>query len=328
MAQPRHAWMVRAGNDNELADVVSERDLVAIGWPEVGDLSGLRTREAIKERYREAYPDHSERRLANSAGQLLRFACEISENDYVLTYVKASREMLIGRIIGPYEYRKDPILDHYPHIRRVEWLTRISRDDFGPTARRSMAGRSTVFNLDDYFAQIQAFALGKEPVIDEQGELPFYDDVKAQADELIADLISHLDPYDFQDLVAAVLRAMGYCAISSSPGPDRGVDIVAHPDSLGFEHPRIKVQVKHKQSSSGGPDMRNFVATLHQGDSGLFVSTGGFTSEARYAAEVAQKPIALLDRDGFIRLLLENYETLDPEFKAKVPLRRVWVPAE
>jgi restriction system protein len=38
--------------------------------------------------------------------------------------------------------------------------------------------------------------------------------------------------------------------------------------------------------------------------------------------------VTLLDRDAFIRILLEHYETLDPEFKAKVPLRKVWVPAE
>ena len=31
--------------------------------------------------------------------------------------------------------------------------------------------------------------------------VPFYDEVKGRADELIADLISNLDPYDFQDLV-------------------------------------------------------------------------------------------------------------------------------
>jgi len=44
--------------------------------------------------------------------------------------------------------------------------------------------------------------------------------------------------------------------------------------------------------------------------------------------ERSREPMTLLDRDGFIRLLLEYYEALDPEYKAQVPLRRVWVPAE
>ena len=48
MQKPKHAWMVRAGNDNELADIVREENVVAIGWTEMGDLADLKTREAFK----------------------------------------------------------------------------------------------------------------------------------------------------------------------------------------------------------------------------------------------------------------------------------------
>lgn len=169
------------------------------------------------------------------------------------------------------------------------------------------------------------------PVIEEEEEEeapPFYEEIKAQADELIADLISHLDPYDFQDLVAALLRAMGYRAVITKPGPDRSVDIIAHPDALGFERPRIKAQVKHRKNTIGGPEMRAFIATLRECENGLYVSTGGFTRDAKIEARGAREPVTLLDRDGFIRLLLEHYQDLEPEYKAQVPLRRVWVPAE
>jgi restriction system protein len=102
---------------------------------------------------------------------------------------------------------------------------------------------------------------------------------------------------------------------------------VAHPDRLGFERPRIKAQVKHRQSSAGGADMRAFMATLRPGESGLYVSTAGFTRDAEVEALGAREPVTLLDRDGFIRLLLEHYEDLDLEYKAQIPLRKVWVPA-
>ena len=62
---------------------------------------------------------------------------------------------------------------------------------------------------------------------------------------------------------------MGYQAITTDSGPDRGIDIVAHPDALGFEKPLIKVQVKHLESTTGGPDMRSFIGTLRSGESGL-----------------------------------------------------------
>jgi len=44
MTKPNHAWMVRAGNDNELADLVDAKGALAIGWSLMGDLSPLKTR--------------------------------------------------------------------------------------------------------------------------------------------------------------------------------------------------------------------------------------------------------------------------------------------
>ena len=56
--------------------------------------------------------------------------------------------------------------------------------------------------------------------------------------------------------------------------------------------------------------------------------TGGFTNDARPEASQAHAPVTIMDRDEFIELMLEYYERLEPEFQAKVPLRRVWLPAE
>jgi restriction system protein len=74
--------------------------------------------------------------------------------------------------------------------------------------------------------------------------------------------------------------------------------------------------------------MREFIATLREGESGLYVSTGGFTRDAEIEARGAREPVTLLDRDDFIRLLLEHYEELESEYKVQVPLRKVWVPAK
>jgi len=91
MPKPTHAWVVRAGIDNELADIVEVKELIAVGWPEMGDLSDCKSRDAIKARYAEVYPDHASGRVPVNAGQLYRFGHEIADQDYVLTYLKASR---------------------------------------------------------------------------------------------------------------------------------------------------------------------------------------------------------------------------------------------
>ena len=61
-------------------------------------------------------------------------------------------------------------------------------------------------------------------------------------------------------------------------------------------------------------------------DKGLYVSTGGFSKEAKYEAERANVPVTLLDLDDLAETLTQNYETLDPETRRLVPLRRIYWP--
>ncbi len=332
-AKPLHVWMVRSGNDNILASQVEAKGAVAIGWAAIGNLSQLETREQFKKRYQEAFPEDSEGRIPVNAGQIYRFAKEIHPSDYVMTYIKDSREIVIGIVEGEYEFKSNVFGEEYPHVRRVKWIKRVSRDIFSPEARNTLGSTLTVFILDNILDEIYSIATqkGAEPKVPEEiieDAPPFYKDVRAKADELIADLISRLDPYDFQDLVAALLEAMGFTAKSSRPGRDRGVDVIAHPDAFGFGTPRIKVQVKHRKGAATGPEMRSFMGVLRSGENGLFVSTGGFTGDAVIEAERSRESIKLLDRGDFIELLLEHYEQLASEYKAQVPLIKVWLPTE
>ena len=58
--------------------------------------------------------------------------------------------------------------------------------------------------------------------------------LKDQALEGFREHIAKMNPYEFQDLVAALLRAMGYYTPFVSPkGKDGGIDIVAYQDPLG-----------------------------------------------------------------------------------------------
>jgi restriction system protein len=327
---PTSAWMARAGNDNELAGELVQHNVVAVGWNAVGDLSDLSSRQAIKKRYAEAHPDQSKYRRAQNAGQLFRFAHKISEGDFVLTYLKAERQYRVGRVTGPYAHRPE-LFDHYPHVRPVDWLGLISRDDFSAPARNSLGSTLTVFSLDDYGDEIQALLSGEVPAEDEVEEKeeetpPFVEEVQAQADELIADLIVQLDPFDFEELVAGLLRAMGFEARTTQSGADHGIDVIAHKDAFGFEPPYVKVQVKRVSSTIGAADMRSFLGTLQNGESGLYVSTGGFTNSAREEVRHSSVSVRLLDRDDFIDLFLQHYDDLESEYKSWIPLRRIWVP--
>lgn len=65
--------------------------------------------------------------------------------------------------------------------------------------------------------------------------------------ELIKDRVSQLSWEDMECLVAGMLKAMGYCARVTPKGPDGGRDVIASPDALGLESPRIVAEVKHRK---------------------------------------------------------------------------------
>lgn len=325
----KNVWMIRSG-DEELAELVWERQALAIGWDLGGDLSKVSSRELMKERYIEAYPDHSQGTVNVNTGQIFRFINKISREDFLLTYLKNTREVLIGIATEDYEYNPDIFQDlPYNHIRHLKWLKKVSRDDFSPKAKNSMGSTLTVFKLSDYIPEIEAL-ISKEKIIPleetEDDSPSFVEDVKSTAELLIIDMLSDLDPFDYQDLVAALLRSMGYRAISTKPGPDQGVDIVAYPDALGFEKPSIKAQVKRRSQQVSGPEMREFIGTLREGDNGLYVSSSGYTKSAKIEARNSQNPLTILDNESFMELILEYYEALEPEFKTLLPLKRVWIP--
>ena len=62
----------------------------------------------------------------------------------------------------------------------------------------------------------------------------FNDHIEQQARDSLISHVSSKGPYEFQDLAAALLRAMGYYTPFVSPrGKDGGVDIIAYRDPLG-----------------------------------------------------------------------------------------------
>ena len=127
-----------------------------------------------------------------------------------------------------------------------------------------------------------------------------------------------------QKLVAGILRAMGYKTRISENGADQGKDVIASPDGFGFEHPRIIVEVKHRKGQMDSKSIRSFLGGRHKDDRGLYVSTGGFTKDAKYEAERASIPVALWTLDDLVRALFEHYENTDSETKRLIPLKRLY----
>lgn len=329
-------WMVRAGEGGVHVDEFRAGSFVAIGWIEMGDMSALKTREQFTKAVANAYPGSRRMQVATSAGQAFRFVREMKPGDRVLTYDPGKREYLVGTITGEYTYKpgKD---NSYPQLRAVKWDGNVQRDSLSVATRNSLGAIATLFQLPPEAAdEIEKLASGGVVVtqaaataVEEETQVDLiYKDIQNKALEFIKDKISQLDWYDMQELVAGLLRAMGYKTRISPSGPDRGKDIVASPDGFGFESPRIVVEVKHRTGSAmGSQEVRSFLGGRHKDDKGLYVSTGGFSKDARYEAERASIPLTLMDLDDLVRAILEHYERMDADSQRLVSLRKIYWPA-
>jgi restriction system protein len=68
-----------------------------------------------------------------------------------------------------------------------------------------------------------------------------FEQAEEQAWNEIEAYLRAMPPYELQDLVSDLLKALGYhIEWVSSPGKDGGVDIIAHIDPLGTRVPRIR----------------------------------------------------------------------------------------
>lgn len=164
-----------------------------------------------------------------------------------------------------------------------------------------------------------------EEEIPEKETIINIEQLEEQVYEGIRRYIKAKNPYEFQDMVAALLRAIGYYTPFVAPkGPDGGVDVIAYIDALGAKTPRIKVQVKHKPDESvPAKDIRSLLGVLRDGDIALFVTSGTYSTHARSEALTSKTYIKLIDGEEFIRMWLDNYSKMADEDKNKLPLKHI-----
>ena len=155
--------------------------------------------------------------------------------------------------------------------------------------------------------------------------------VESLANHGIEQAIRKLNPYEFQDLVAALLRGMGYHTPFVAPrGKDGGVDVIAYKDPLGTEAPAVLCQVKHRPDSAAGiADVQRLIGALQVGKNvGLFVTSGRYSNDALHAARTSHIHIELVDISRFVELWIEHYDSMDEEDRALLRLRPVYVLSE
>jgi restriction system protein len=88
----------------------------------------------------------------------------------------------------------------------------------------------------------------------------------------------------------------------------------------------VKVQVKRQPETKAGADaLRSFLAVLGEQDVGLYVCSGGFTTDAQREARSQEKRrIVLVDDTRLVELWIEHYDRLGDVDRMRLPLRPIY----
>ncbi len=323
-------WGIHAGKTGDAQSIFEKHNVVAIGWPALGDLSVLKAnRDAFKAQYSKAYPEFSAGNVPVGAGQLFRFVHEMKPGDLIVFPAKLDRTVRIGRVVGGYVHAPG-VSEDYPNQRSVEWLKTLPRTAFSQGALYEIGSALSLFQVKNYADDFRA-ALSGAPVPAVVSEDEAVSAVVAESEQSTEDFVlkrlaRDLKGHALEHFVAHLLEAMGFRARVTKKSGDGGVDIIAHKDALGFEPPIIKVQVKSTEGSIGEPEVKQLKGNLSGGEKGLLVTLGTISSKAELFSRTVPD-IRLIDGEGLVKLILEHYEQFDSRYRAAVPLKRVYLPA-
>jgi len=329
-------WMVRGGRHGEHEALALEQGFSIIVWAGLSDLTEVTSKEALREVIERLIPDASTSKVSSHLGQAWAFRGRIAEGDLVVMPLKGRPAVAVGEVTGPYQYRPD-LSEPAAHARPTRWLTTdLPRTGLDPDIRQRLNLQGTIgeIHAPDAEARVRAALSGKTPTLahtEEPGDAGLEAaeplDLESYASDQIMDYLGRqFRAHDLARLVNEVLRADGYHTHLSPAGPDGGVDIIAGRGPMGFDSPRLCVQVKSSDQPIDVTVVRELQGVMKGfgADRGLLVCWGGFRSSVLSEARRLFFDIRLWDAGDLVNAILENYERLSAELQAELPLKRVW----
>lgn len=335
-------WLVRAGRNGDREDLALSASLATIGWSELGDLSRYKSKSEVLDALAVCHPDANLGRLRNWAGQVWSFYQSIQGGDLVAMPLKKRAAIAFGLVKGAYEYLPDNAAVDAVHARSVDWIKKdISRSSVDQDLLYSLGAFLTVAQISRNNAVPRILALidGQAPrqitpakvETDDVGEpsSPELLDLERVGRDAIVQLVGRrFRGHELETLVAAVLEVDGYHVDQTRAGADGGVDLLAGRGELGFDAPRICVQVKSSDYPEDVKTIRELQGALKNfgAEHGLFVSWGGFRNSVYAEGRRSFFQVRLWDADDLIDAVLRVYDRLPDEIRGELPLKRVWAP--
>ena len=287
-------WVVRAGRHGENEIYAIDHAVVTIGWEGLGDLSDLNNRDALQALVDQTYPDQKRTTTQIWTGEVWALRMRMQLGDLVVLPLKTRSALAVARITGEYKFVPDGPFDG-KHQRSVQWIrTDLPRAEVDQDILYSLGSTLAVFQISRGNAEERIIALmeGRPPrdtaMVPANSQVPNQDEAPADLEQLSNDqVMSHIRRkfrgHDLARLVEGILVAQGYKVFRSAPGADGGVDLLAGLGPMGFDMPRLAVQVKSSDSPSDVSVLRELQGVMPRfgATHGLIVSLGGFKESVK-----------------------------------------------
>lgn len=224
-------WGIHAGRTGDAETLFLKKNVIALGWEEMGDLSSIKAdREAFKEKLIAAYPKTKLGAIPVAAGQPFRFIYELKIGDVVVYPSKSDRQVHIGIVEGEYKY--NPSLNAgYPNMRSIRWTKTLPRTSFTQGALYEIGSAMSFFQVKTYAEEFLAALESEVKPIETEAEDETVAYVVAEIEQNTRDYIlkrlsQQLKGHPFAHFVAHLLERMGYRTRVSPEGADQGVLIL------------------------------------------------------------------------------------------------------
>lgn len=336
-------WLVRAGKHGQFEKKFLEGKKVYLTWNNLNhDLSNINSQKELRKLLAEIYPTNSEKKNITQGSQIWAFSHRIKVGDWVVLPSKLKPAIHIAEVVSGYNFNQKAENPLY-HWLNVKWLeTDIPRSNFDQDLLYSIGAFLTICQIrrNDAEKRIRGMQNSNwqttpnqkaKKIIQEAEDTEAVDtDLEELAKDSIANIIIRkFKGHGMARLVDGILQALGYNTYVSPEGPDKGVDILAAKGTLGFDSPKLCVQVKSQDSPIDRATLDQLIGTMQnfQAEQGLLVSWSGFKSSVDKERATQFFRVRLWDRDDLIENLLENYNNLDDEIRAELPLKRIWIVA-
>ena len=267
----------------------------------------------------------------------------VSRGELIVLPLKTTSQIALGTVKEGYKFRNDDDA-RKRHVISVDWQrTDVPRTAVKQDLLHSLGATQTVCQItrnDGAWRLRRVMETGEDPgarveaveaveaedadATDTTGST--FDLERVGRDQIQAFVAEEFAGHDLERLVAAVLSAKGFFTQKAPRGADGGIDIFAGRGSLGFESPRLIVQVKSSPAPVDAGVVRELhgVLSTHGADQALLVAWGGVNRAARQELRNQFFRVRVWDAEDLLNAVFRNYEQLSEELRADLPLKRIW----